>query len=176
MTTKRKLRIPKHANVDDTVDAINKWVRGELRRTLAAEGREWRPVWIRYPTPGRCQIQRTGDADLDISLDDLPEGSRRLVAALLDLLDEQAWMARVARQVSAEFAERDSRVAAKSKVGGSVIAERYARPDLDDLIRGCLQRGERTRLYTKEWAVAFNVSVDTIERRIKRVKADIAKG
>lgn len=64
-------------------------------------------------------------------------------------------------------------IAARSPEGARKTAERFARPDLDDVIRGCLQRGGKTRDYTKEWAESWNVSVDTIRRHIKRVEAEI---
>ena len=57
--------------------------------------------------------------------------------------------------------------------GGKATAEKYARPALDDLIRGCLRRGEPTRTYTKQWASDFGISVDVVERHIKRIKTQI---
>ena len=60
------------------------------------------------------------------------------------------------------------------RAGTQATAEKYARPELDDLIRGCLARGEKTRNYAKRWAAHFNVSADTIERAINRVRSEIA--
>ena len=61
-----------------------------------------------------------------------------------------------------------------SREGGKATAKKFARPDLETLIRACLERGEKTRDYAKTWADDFNVSADTIERAIKRVKNGLA--
>jgi hypothetical protein len=80
--------------------------------------------------------------------------------------------------IAREPLERDTKLADVSADGGDEIAnranERHAK--LDALIGGCLERGERTRDYTKLWADEFKVSVDTVERRIKRIKAIRAGG
>jgi hypothetical protein len=66
------------------------------------------------------------------------------------------------------------RLAQVSALGVAETKRNTARPELDDLIRACFARGEATRHYTKEWAGAFHVSVDTIERAVNRVKKESA--
>jgi hypothetical protein len=73
-----------------------------------------------------------------------------------------------------EYAKGLVRMANVSAKGAEATAAKYARPELDALIRACLERGELTRKYTKEWAGAFG-GKDKVYRAIKRVKLDIAK-
>lgn len=62
-------------------------------------------------------------------------------------------------------------------VGGKAFAAAVygtkERLELDNLIRGCLQRREPTRRYAKEWAASYDVSADTVERAIKRIKREL---
>jgi hypothetical protein len=74
-----------------------------------------------------------------------------------------------------QVAKRYADLARTAPAGGKSTAEKYARPKLDDLIRGCIGRGDRTRTYTKQWADDFGISVDAVERDIKRIKALLKK-
>lgn len=60
--------------------------------------------------------------------------------------------------------QRETRVL-NAQRGSKATAEKYALPNLDDLIDGCITRGDPMR--AKEWADDFDVSLRTIQRRIK---------
>jgi hypothetical protein len=67
--------------------------------------------------------------------------------------------------------ERNKRNAEQSPEGGTETAKTYARPDIDDLIRGCLQRGERppVALWVEEYD---GLSKSALYRRIARIKKE----
>jgi hypothetical protein len=59
-----------------------------------------------------------------------------------------------------------------SKKGGDATQAGAAvtHKDLDDAIRGCLARGEKTKKYVKDWALEYDVDKSTVYRRIKALK------
>lgn len=59
-----------------------------------------------------------------------------------------------------------------STKGGKATAHDLARPDLDQLIRGCLRRGEPTKGYVADWAEHFDLNRGTIYRHIAKVKQE----
>ena len=69
------------------------------------------------------------------------------------------------------------RFAGQAQAGGKVIAGVAAKKhaELDRVILSCLVKGEKTREYAKEWQQSYRVSADTVERRIKAVKAKLAR-
>jgi len=90
------------------------------------------------------------------------------------------------KMLAAGFAEDDAAAAAlchnealrkvlqERKQAGSdkdaaATADAFARPDLDDLIRGALRRREQIKDYIGSWVSEFGVSRSTIYRRIKKL-------
>lgn len=106
-----------------TVADATRSIRAGLRRTLVERLPDWMPVWVR-PEPGRCRIERTGDPDVEFSLDAFPVACRPLVLTLLDLLDEQAAMARVAVTVAQADLETDAR--RRSGAGSAALTQQRA--------------------------------------------------
>lgn len=72
--------------------------------------------------------------------------------------------------------QREVDQAQRIKKGGAngATATRHAanvqHKDLDDAIRGCLTREEKTGAYVKDWAKEYEVSTATVHRRIRLLK------
>ena len=148
-------------------------IRRGLRHIIKKDGSKWAPLWVRSDgNAWRIERQYGGEPLLTIRLDELQGDARATMDMLLTLLDEQAWMARIAQCVAGEPVERDAKIVVRSNDGGRATADaankKYA--GLDDRILGFLRRGESTREHTKEWAHQLKVSRSTIERRIKLAK------
>jgi hypothetical protein len=170
--TSRKRRIVQTAN--DTAESIVKKVDDEvrrgLRRTFKERGANWKPLWLKSDDGDTWRIERIyrADPELKIRLSDLSQEVRSTVAKLLEFLDEQAWMARVAQNIAGEAVRRDFRIGKGSKDATLQFVQNRARPKLDDLIRGFLVRGER--LPVQEWMDEYEIPRSTLYDRIGRIR------
>jgi len=82
-------------------------VRPGLRRILKEQGGDWAPLWVRRLGDKWYQLERTPGCEPKnavawIEVDRLPENVRPLVVRVLELLDEQAWMAQVASTAASD--------------------------------------------------------------------------
>lgn len=139
--------------------------------------------WI--PTKDRARILAAARPYLRQAIHSLRESRNALRVGDIErhefLRDRALWHRACAliefyQPYAMEIRERNATLARGCRDGAAATAEAYAMPELDDLIRGCLKRGERTRDYTKEWALAFNVNASTVRRHIRRIKARLAAG
>ena len=64
--------------------------------------------------------------------------------------------------------KRHKALKVQAHLGGDATAELFAQPDLDELIDGCINRGDRMR--TKVWAEDFKLTPRAVQGRIQRRK------
>ena len=83
-----------------------------------------------------------------------------------------AWpeVAEAAKQRQVVKLEKKKKKADASKLGGDATRERFARPGLDDLLRGYLARKEKPSVQTL--AVEYGVTDQTIYNAIIRIKEE----
>lgn len=171
----RRRKVPLTAE-DVVQDVTRRIIRPGLRKALEEDGGTWRPLYV-YRDGDMWTVTRWArspgykppSTEAAFRLDEVPEGARALVACLVDLLGEQAWMARCAKEVANGPIEEAATLRAIAAEGAVSRAEGYARPELDEIIDACIARGDRMR--PKEWAATYKLSLRTVNRRIKAARA-----
>lgn len=156
-------------------DATRRIIRPGLREALERDGATWQQLYVYLdgatwivsrwmPFPG----SKPPSVEAAFRLEDVPAAARELVVRLLELLEEQAWMARVAKTVADGAVENAVALREVSSDGGAARAHKFENTDLDALIRACKARGEKMR--PKEWASQHNLSLRTVNRRIRAIR------
>ena len=108
-----------------------KVVRAGLRTILGERSGEWSSLWVRYVGGRRVLIDRSSGTEVSIELDRLPPDVLPLVECLLAMLDEQAWMARVANEFAkAEIRAEERRAAGRPAAAASKATNRSVADDV----------------------------------------------
>jgi hypothetical protein len=103
------------------------------------------------------------------SPDPYPDEGRML--SMLDAAVNEYHQLKVQLEVVPALKQRHRRKEVSAEAapeGGKATAKKFARPDLDDLIRGCLARGEKPP--AKAWADDFDLSLTAVYNRINKIK------
>lgn len=110
-------------------------------------------------------VRKSRDALLagNVEMHELLRDRARMYRAFAALEFFQPYANKLGRRY-VEFAKQSS---AGTK---AYVAEHHARPDIDDLIRGCLGRRERPPV--AEWVGEYGLSRSGIYRRIARIKKE----
>ena len=100
-----------------------------------------------------------------------PCPDERRMLGMLDAAANEYHQLKVQLEVVPALKQRQRRKEVSAEAapeGGKATAKKFARPDLDDLIRGCLARGEKPP--AKAWADDFDLSLTAVYNRINKIK------
>jgi hypothetical protein len=121
---------PRKPRKATTASDAQRIVRDGVRRILTERADEWRPLWLRRDAAGAWRVEPKygGAPELTIDVQALPAKARPVVQALIELLDEQAWCARLAGVLAqADLASATGRELTRKVIASNRKAEAAAR-------------------------------------------------